>query len=363
MGRSLGELSSSADRAKGVTGLEGIVKPAVERPEISAGQGAAPSKGPSKEEILQRFVDVTPGAGSSTRKGFATDVTPTRKSTIPTKRMGTRAEGQSHTPTKEVSVPFREMHARYSDAINAARNIRKSPLAPDQHDALDIATTHLMNSIVSYHRARSEGGLETRDMHSPTAHTHLHDAVKHLTYAHETLVQSGVHDALASRKMTVSMPKDEHVADLATKSTALEGQGVGGVQGAKKPYKEGVLGRNSRMTNAAGVLTIQHHNAVTGKMDSLEIPHNEIGTLASTFGRNHPAVQKMYAMLGTQRGKQMRVSKEERREGVVKSMGAGVATDAPAGVNPKKRGSGRRIDLTYRTDANPSSNTGGRPKF
>jgi hypothetical protein len=360
MGRSLGELNSGANNAKQL-GLDesGIVKPSVER----FGSGTPnPSKGPSKEDVLQRMIDVTPESGGSGR-AFAKDVTPVRKSTIPTVRMGTVAEGQRRAGTKEVSIPFQQMHKDYSSVINSARNLRKNPLTPDQHDALDVATTHLMNSIASYHRARTEGGLGTPDMHNPTAHTHLHDAVKHLTYAHETLVQSGVHDSLLGRRLSSPLPKDEHVAELSAKSSTLEGQGVGGVQGAKKPYKEGVLGRNSRMTNAAGVLTLQHHNAVTGRMDSLEIPHNEIGTLASTFGRNHPAIQKMYAMIGTQRGKRMRVSSDERREGVISSTGAGVAADAPAGINPKKRASGRRIDVEYRTQSNPSNNTGGRPRY
>lgn len=342
MGRSLGEMNSGADKAKGVTGYEGILPPA-DKGRAESGQSKAPKV--SKEEVLQRFVDETPSTQGG-RKGFATDVTPVRKSTIPTQRMGTVAEGQTRARTKDVSVPFAQMHSQYSDAINTARNIRKNPLTPDQHDALDLATTHLMHSIVSYHRARSEGGLGTPNMHNPTAHTHLHEAVKHLTYAHETLVQSGVHEALASRRMTTSMPKDSHVADLSAKSTTLEGQGVGGVQGAKKPYSRGVLGRSSEMSLNEGVLTIQHPKG------TIEIPQKDLHHLAGTFGRNHPAIQKMNAMMGTQRGKQMRVSKEERREGVVDARGAGVATDAPAGRNPKKRGSGRMVRTEFRSDAN-----------
>lgn len=348
MGRSLGEMNSGADNAK-QRGLDelGILKPAVERFERTSDKPE--SKGPSKEQVLQRFIDETPTSGGGASRGFAKDVGPKRKSTIPTARMGTVPEGGQRARTKDVSVPFHEMHTTYSNLINTARNFRpttKNPLSPEHHDALDTATTHLMNSIVSYHRATSEGGLGTPTMHNPTAHSHLYDAVKHLAAAHETLVQSGVHTSMASRKLNAPLPKDEHVADLAAKASTLEGQGVGGVQGAKKPYKEGKLGKGGTMTVNENVLVV-HHPDHPG---TLEIPQGDLHKLATTFGRHHPAVEKMHAMMGTQRGAEARITQQDRFEGVETAKKAGIAKDAP--VNPKRPGTGRRIDTGFKSDAN-----------
>lgn len=339
MGRSLGEMNSGAEKAKGVTGYEGILPPA------DKGRAeASPSKAPKTEDVLQRFVDQTPRTDSSGSGGSRP------------------VERATNVRTREVASPLLEMHQHHSAVINAARSLSKPSLTEDQHDALDIATAHLSNSVASYHKARTEGGLHTNNMDNDVAHGHLQDAVKHLSYAHDTLVQSGVHETLQNRYQNSPMPSSSAVKNLVTKSRGLERRGVDGKAGALKPYKQGFIGRKGKMRATPTGMVIENPGK-DGKMEGAEIDRKGLNDLAQTFGRNHPAIQKLRNMQGTPRGQRPRILPDDRRDGVVEAKGAGVAKDAPAGVNPKKRASSKRVDTEYRTDANPSGNTGGKPKF
>lgn len=337
MGRSLGELNSGAENAKQVTGYEGIIKAPAE---------GKTAKKPAKEEVLQRYVDETP---------MATAAPEARKPISTSGPRGAVPQGGTRARTRDVTAPFHEIHSAYTTLINNSRSMK---LGEDHQDAIDVAAGHMMNSAISYHKAMVEGGLHTNGMNVDIAHGHLQDAVEHLTYAHETLVQSGVHSTLASRNLNAPIPSDDKVADLVGKSQTLERRGAGGVAGAVKPYKKGLLGRTGEMTYNRGQYTL--NRTVNGQVEKAEFSDKDVNDMARTFGRNHPGVQKFIAMRGTQRGKTLRVSADERREGIVKATGAGVATGGP---NPKARGRGVRVDTEYRTDANPSNNTGGKPRF
>jgi hypothetical protein len=344
MGRSLGEMNSGAEKAKGVTGLEGIIPPAAGK---RFEEGV--SKGPSKEKVLERFLNETP---------ISTAAPASRKPIVaPKSNRGAVPSGQQRARTRDVIAPFHELHKTYSTLINNARSMN---LSDEHHDALDVAAGHLMNSAVSYHKAMSEGGLHTNNMNVDTAHGHLQDAVEHLSSAHNTIVDSGVHATMSSRNLSSALPTDDKVADLVGKSQTLERQGVGGVAGKLKPYKRGVLGRTGSMTYNKGQYSLTRV-ADDNKVEGAEFGDKAVNDMSKLFGRDHPGVQKLIAMRGTPRGQKLRVSKEERREGVTEATGAGTATGSPR--NPKARGTGRRIDTRFNTDSNPSGNTGGKPKF
>lgn len=361
MGRSLGDMSSAANAAKNVTGFEGILKPAVERPAFIDPNKPKRTAKPKKEAT---------GGVKYTKKSEEGDMQVTAEETIdesqagrgsfkPTMPKGPRgsAPGPDAPKTKEVSVPFHNMHQQYSNLINSARSVKD--LSPEHHDAIDIAAGHLMHSAVSHRLAEVDGNLHKWNQNNDAAHGHLADAVEHLTYAHDTLRASGVHSVLASKNMISTMPSHSDVADLAAKAASLPRTGAGGIAGARKSYKRGVLGRSA---------TINYHPQDGYKISkadgtSVTFGDKDLNEIGRAFGRNHPGFKKLIAMKGTPRDQNLRVSREERRQGVVKARGIGVAEDAPPGMNPKKRGSGKRVDTTFRTDANPSNNTGGRPKF
>ena len=268
---------------------------------------------------------------------------------------GAVPEGGQRARTRDVVTPLVQLHGMYKTLINTARSMK---LSESHQDALDIASGHLMNSAVSGHRAHSEGNLGKWNMDRDVTHGHLQDAVEHLSAAHNTLVASGIHATLASRNMTSALPSDDTVADLVAKSQTLQRTGVGGVSGALKPYKRGVIGRAGEIAYNKGSYTLKD---ATKDPNPAEFGDKDVNEISRMFGRDHPGVQKLIAMRGTPRGQKSRVSKEDRREGVAEVTGAGVASGNIA--NPKRRGSGRRIDVDYRTDANPSNNTGGKPKF
>jgi hypothetical protein len=339
MARSLGEMSSGAEGAKQTTGYEGIVPP-------SAGKRfeEKPSKGPSKQEIMDRRLTV-----DQTTKSVGPVFN------IPSGQRGQAGPEGKRAGTKDVSVPFHEMHKAYSTIINNGRSFRKNPLGSDHHDAMDVASGHLMNSIVSYHKAVGEGRMGKHDMDTTVAHGHLQDAVEHMALAHKTLVESGVHDSLQSRKLHAPLPSSDAVADLRSKSLTLKRQGVDGIAGKKKPYKEGVIGKDSSLERNRGTTVIRSPGRGTA-----EFTDRDVSDLARVFGNDHPGIQRIRAMAGTPRGQDLRISREDRREGVTKQLGAGVATGSFK--NPKRRASQKRIDVEYRTDANPSNNTGGKPR-
>jgi hypothetical protein len=342
-------MNSGAEGAKQVTGYEGII-PAPAEGKVS--------KKPSKEEVLQRYVDETPAAAAAAapasapkparkkrvKKSMAalTPIASRPESTVPRGKrgegstdpsMGNLSTGGYRAKTKDVSMPLLEMHQHVSNAINSLRSVKS--LSPSDHKVLDDASHHLMNSALAYHHAVKDGGLHTRFPNHDVAHGHLQDAVKHFALAHETLVQSGIHNLAAAHNIAAPLPHDDAVTELSTRSMTLERRGVMGVAGATKPFKSIPLGR--------------------GTVDPREYTREHVDDLARTFGKSHPGIEKLYTALGTRRGEgseligRSAVGSEGRgnRAGVVR----------PGRVDPRFRGSGRTINTRFSTDANPSRNT------
>jgi hypothetical protein len=198
--------------------------------------------------------------------------------------------------------------------------------------------------------------LGTNTMNRDVAHGHLQDAADHLSSAHEAVMASGVHKELAQHHLNGEVPSDERIADVVSSAYQLPRVGAKGVAGAKKPFKEIKFGK----ANLPG-----------GAVDKEFIDRAvEVG------GEANVGVAKLRAGQGTPRDPQRRekrnialnnVNKEIVTKGGKKldKLPTGVGgmisgIDKGAEVNPKRRGSGKRIDTRFSSDAN---NIGRTPRF
>ena len=230
-----------------------------------------------------------------------------------------RGSAQATMGTKAVASNLSYLHTSYSTIVNNARSIRR--LSDTDHAALDYAQSKLNDAAASHHKASAEGGLGERNMDRDVAHSHLQDMAASLRTVHKTLKTSGVADRLSQHNLHAAMPQDNHIVEAVQHANNLPRQGRFGEAGATKPFREVKMGR--------------------GNIPGTAIDEETVKKAEQEMGKESYAVRKLKMGKGTPRGKS-----------------AGIATGAE--INPKRRGSGRRIDTRFSSDANKVGST---PKF
>jgi len=245
--------------------------------------------------------------------------TPSRTREVRPQKMQ-RGSSKATMPTKAVASNLSYLHTAYSTIINNARSVRS--LSDSDHDALDYATAKLDSAGRSHRLAHDEGRLGTNTMDRDVTHGHLQDMAASLREVHKTLKNSGVARKLAQHNLHAEMPNEAHVDSMVQHAYSLPRQGRKGVTGVTKPYKEVKFGR--------------------GNIPGEAIDDEFLARAKEAGGTEHVGVKKLEAGRGTPRGK------------------GKLGPTADAEVNPKRRGSGRRIDTRFSSDANKIGKT---PRF
>jgi hypothetical protein len=253
---------------------------------------------------------------------------------------------------------------KYQTLLNNAASVKS--LSEDHKAAINTARFHLSNALASHKNAISAAKVGRESEPDPykwsntldrnAVHGHLQDAAQHLTSAHEAVMSSGVHEELAKHHLNGEVPSDSTIADLASRAYQLPRTGVGGVKGARKPFKEIKFGRGTLPGSAID--------------DDLIDRAREVG------GRKNIGVQKLEAGQGTLRNPNRRKARNaaiEQINKVIVPKGAAAIDKLPTGVggkidgidkdapvNPKRRGRGTRIDTSFSSDANKIGRT---PRF
>lgn len=236
-----------------------------------------------------------------------------------------RGSAQATMGTKAVASNLSYLHTAYSTVINNARSVRR--LSDTDHATLDYAQSKLNDAAASHRKASAEGGLGTRNMDRDVAHGHLQDMAASLRTVHKTLKSSGVADKLSQHNLHAALPQDSHVSEVVQHANNLPRQGRFGEAGATKPFREVKMGRSNIPGAAIDTETVQKAE--------------------QEMGKESYAVRKLKMGRGTPRGKTAGIAGQTKE-------------DWGAEINPKRRGSGRRVETRFSSDANKLGRT---PKF
>lgn len=253
---------------------------------------------------------------SGTTQAEETVVEHETPATGPAQKRKGRGSAQATMRTSEVARHLDSLGKQYSTVINNARSL--SRLSDTDHAVLNYAQSQLNNAAASHHKASAEGGLGSREWNRDVAHGHLQDMAASIRTVDKTLKSSGIADKLSQHNLHAAMPDDDHVATMVEHANNLPREGVGGVAGATKPFREVKMGR-SNIPGAA-------------------IDEETVQKAEQEMGKESYAVRKLKMGRGTRRG-----------------TSAGIATGAE--VNPKRRGSGRRVSTRFSSDANKLGRT------
>lgn len=295
--------------------------------------------------VAKETIDETQGTGAAPK--VKKEKQPTRVGTGATTERG-YAEGE-RPATKPVAAALSGHITTYKTLLNTAASIKT--LSPEHRSAVDEARNHIANAERSHKLAHTEGKLGTNTMNRDVAHNHLQDAADHLSSAHEAIMTSGVHNELAKHSLNGELPSDERIRGLVAGAYALPRVGAGGVAGAKKPFKSVAFGR--------------------GNLPGETIDQDLIDRAVEVGGKQNVGVQKLIAGQGTKRDPLRRekrnaaiteLNKKGAKLGKLPTGVGGMISgiDKTADVNPKRRGSGKRIDTRFSSDANKVGRT---PRF
>lgn len=276
------------------------------------------------------------------------------------KRIGTAAETPrgyaegARPATKPVAAALSAHIGTYKTVLNNASSVRS--LSAEHAGAVDTARYHIAQAERSHGLAYTEGKLGTNTMNRDVAHGHLQDAADHLSSAHEAVVASGVHHELSKHHLNAEIPSDDRISEAVSSAYQLPRVGKGGVAGAKKSFTRVKFGK-ANLPGAA-------------------IDKELIDRAVEVGGKDHVGVQKLAAGQGTKRDPMRRENRNAALEQINKDVvakggkalknlptGAGgmiSGIDKTAAVNPKRRGSGKRIDTRFSSDANKIGRT---PRF
>lgn len=329
----------------------GIIPPARgPEPDVTPMRRAAPRVKSTGIEgganvVAQETIDETRSSGAAPR--VKKEKQPTRVSTAATTERG-YAEGE-RPATKPIAAGLSGHIAAYKTLLNTAASIKT--LSPEHRDAVDVARNHIANAERSHKLAYTEGKLGTNTMNRDVAHNHLQDSADHLSAAHEAVMTSGVHNELAKHSLNGEVPSDERIRGLVAGAYALPRVGAGGVAGAKKAFKTVAFGR--------------------GNIPGATIDQDLVDRAREVGGKQNVGVQKLIAGQGTRRDPLRRektkaaITELNKKGANLTKLPTGVGgmisgIDKTADVNPKRRGSGKRIDTRFSSDANKIGRT---PRF
>lgn len=343
-------------KAKGTSGdIPGLIQPSAgPEPTIMPARKAAKPVISEDERargiVAKETIDETQGTGAAPKA--KKEKQPTRVGTGATTARG-YAEG-ARPATKPIAAQLSNHITAYKTLLNTAASIKT--LSPEHRAAVDEARNHIANAERSHKLAHTEGKLGTNTMNRDVAHSHLQDAADHLSAAHEAVMASGVHKELAKHSLNGEVPSDEGVRNLVAGAYALPRVGAGGVAGAKKPYAKVKFAK--------------------ADLPGATIDANLIDRAVAVGGEANAGVQKLIAGQGTKRDPMRRENTKNALNQINKGLvdkGITPLTKLPTGVggmisgidktapvNPKRRGSGKRIDTRFSSDANKIGRT---PRF
>lgn len=235
---------------------------------------------------------------------------------------------------KEVAQHVGELHAHLTTAVNTLNSHRN--LSSEHKSAVRAAAGHLQEAgELHFHASnRASGGIGSNQMDRNMVHGNLRKASNKLSKAHTVLKNSGVMEAIGSHH-TVNMPKDEHVADVSARASALQ-------QGAQpKPFKRlAFAGKEFRHDPESNEFVEQGKGEKT-------INREDVEYLKATQGKSSPGIQKLdRALKGTPKGKSAGIAgKKSLKEGDVRGNRSGVV--GGKGVDPRRPASSRRVADRY----------------
>jgi len=305
---------TGSGEGKGLDFTPGVIKPfGGQSPDVIPLQKGA-KKGPSARDVQEARET---GSGMQTEETIVERDTPQtgRTRATGTARRG-RGSAQATMGHNGVATNLSYLHTAFSTLVNNARSVRR--LSDTDHAYLDYAQSRLNDAGASHHLAHSEGNLRTNRLNRDKASEHLQNMASAIKDVHKTLKSSGVAEKMGKYNLNAPMPSDVEVDSAHGHAMNLPRQGRFGVAGATKPVKELKFGKETLPGTAV--------------TDEMVKKAEEIG------GKGSFAVQKLKAAQGTPRGKNAGISEE-------------------AEINPRRRGSGRRVDTRFSSDANKLGRT------
>jgi hypothetical protein len=239
--------------------------------------------------------------------------------------------------TKEISAKLGGLHTLLTTYGNTANSLKT--LAPEHRDYLKAAKGHLDDATTHMSLGNRTLGSNTPDTNEQA--THFGHAMGFLTQAHEMLSHAPLQRALKNTSVTAELPHPDHIAEMAGHVGSMRGKGASGVPGAQRPYSSVKVGKSTISTK--------------------NISPEDIKAAEETGGKESIVTKKLKAGL---RGSPSKDTSTERR--AVSQVAGNTGNDAGTGdkkgmtygaVNPKRRGSSRKLETRFSSDGNKVGQT------
>lgn len=215
---------------------------------------------------------------------------------------------QATMKTKEISSKLSGLHSILSAHAESANSIKT--LSPDHREYLKAAKSHLDDAKTHMGIAQRTLGSNTPDTNEQAVH--FGHAMTSLSNAHEMLSHGPLQRALKRSNLTAELPSADSLATMAGHVSSMRAKGASGVPGAKRPYKSVKVGKAT--------------------ISTANISQEDVKSLEETGGKESILTQKV--------------------KKAVRGTAPGTADTSDSAVNPNRRGSSKRVDVRYSSQAN-----------